>query len=59
MSNLKSWAIEVKQDPNSEEDLVIEFPEDLLNSVGWKEGDIIVWTMENDRVILSKKTEKE
>jgi len=46
--------IEVQQD--EEGDLFIEFPPDMLEQVGWREGDVITWTQgENGSWVLSKK----
>lgn len=59
MSENKSWTVEVIQDPANSEDLLLEFPEELLQRAGWKAGDTIVWTIENDAVILSKKITEE
>jgi hypothetical protein len=35
------WTVDVKEDNNG--DAVIEFPDDLLATVGWQEGDEITW----------------
>lgn len=32
----------VEQDPNGE-DLMLSFPQDLLDQVNWKVGDVIEW----------------
>ncbi len=45
----------VQYDPDTG-DHFIEFPQNLLDSVGWKEGDTINWESgENGSWILSKK----
>ena len=44
---MKEWIIEVKEDPDTK-DTVIEFPNDLLDAVGWKIGDTITWSVDED-----------
>jgi len=36
-----SWTLDVEQDENG--DAVIQFPDDLLEKVGWQEGDALQW----------------
>ena len=43
----KSWTITVQEDPESG-DQILEFPDDLLESAGWKEGDVIKWINNDD-----------
>lgn len=57
MDNIKSWQLEVQEDPENPEDLMIQFPDDLLEAAGWKPGDVLNWTIEDDKIILTKKVE--
>ena len=36
------WTLEVQQDPATG-DAILELPQDLLDSSGWKEGDVLDW----------------
>jgi hypothetical protein len=36
------WTITLQEDPETKE-LVLPFTEEILEAVGWKPGDIIVW----------------
>ena len=36
---LKNWTIELQDDPETGE-LILPFPEDMLEETGWKEGDM-------------------
>jgi hypothetical protein len=55
----KLWTIIPEEDPQTG-DLVITFPPEALEEVGWKEGDILTWTMKtNGSIILSKKENDE
>jgi len=38
----KSWTLEVKED-NETGDAILEFPDDLMQEAGWKEGDTLEW----------------
>jgi hypothetical protein len=37
-----NWTIEVQEDPETR-DKILEFPDDLMESAGWKEGDVLEW----------------
>jgi hypothetical protein len=39
----KSWTIKVEDAEDGSGDLILPFPEDLLESAGWKEGDTLEW----------------
>ena len=36
------WTIDVKEDEFTG-DAILELPDDLLESAGWKEGDVLTW----------------
>lgn len=42
ISEKKHWCLTVEEDPDTG-DSILTFPEDLLESAGWKEGDTIEW----------------
>jgi hypothetical protein len=44
---MKRWILEVKEDPDTG-DSILEFPPDLLEETGWKEGDELIWTDNKD-----------
>lgn len=50
----KAWTLEVKEDPKSG-DAILEFPEDLLEAAGWKEGDALDWIDNKDGSWTMKK----
>ena len=37
------WTVTVEEDPETG-DLLLPFPDDLLATQGWKEGDTLEWT---------------
>jgi hypothetical protein len=51
----KSWTLEVTEDPNNKDELILQFPSDLLEAAGWKEGDTLIWNLEDEAVTLTKK----
>jgi hypothetical protein len=54
-SGENKWVLEVQEDPETG-DCILEFPPELLETAGWKEGDTLVWEeMGNGAWSLSKK----
>jgi hypothetical protein len=54
-----SWTLEVQEDPESG-DCILQFPPEMLEQVGWKEGDTLVWEQMSDGAwSLSKKAVNE
>ena len=54
----KSWILEVQQDPNNQDELNLEFPPEMLELAGWKEGDTLIWSINSDdSVSLHKKVD--
>ena len=41
------WTLEVQVDPETGEQ-ILEFPDDLMESAGWKEGDVLEWIDNKD-----------
>jgi hypothetical protein len=57
-SKSKSWILEVQQDPNNLDELILEFPPEMLELAGWKEGDTLIWSINSDdSVSLFKKVD--
>ena len=40
--NNNSWTLTVEEDPETG-DAILQFPPDLLEQAGWKEGDTLEW----------------
>jgi bifunctional DNA-binding transcriptional regulator/antitoxin component of YhaV-PrlF toxin-antitoxin module len=56
---MKSWIITPEEDPETG-DLIITFPPDALEAVGWQAGDVLTWTVKtNGSIILSKKDDND
>jgi bifunctional DNA-binding transcriptional regulator/antitoxin component of YhaV-PrlF toxin-antitoxin module len=36
------------------EDLILPFPDDLMETMGWKTGDVLEWTVHDDYAIIRK-----
>lgn len=52
------WTITLQEDPDTKE-LILPFTDEILKTVGWKEGDVIVWKNNNNGSwSLSKKVDK-
>lgn len=55
---MNNWTITIQEDPDTKE-LVLPFTDEILEAVGWKEGDIIVWKKkDNGAWTLRKKVDK-
>lgn len=54
---MKRWILDVKEDPETG-DAILEFPPDLLEETGWKEGDDLIWTDNKDGSFTLTKKEK-
>jgi hypothetical protein len=44
---MSKWTLELKEDPETG-DQILEFPDDFMESAGWKEGDQIEWIDNKD-----------
>jgi hypothetical protein len=49
---MTSYIIEVQEDQDGE--LFIEFPEEIIEELGWQEGDILSWNLKGEGIVLSK-----
>lgn len=49
---MTSYIIEVQE--NQDGELFIEFPEEIIEELGWQEGDILSWNLKGEGIVLSK-----
>ena len=49
---MTSYIIEVQEDSDGE--LFIQLPYDLIEELGWVEGDILSWNLKGEGIILSR-----
>lgn len=47
-----SYILEVQEDENG--DQYITLPEEVIEDLGWQEGDILNWDVRGEGIILSK-----
>ncbi len=47
-----SYILEVQEDENGEQ--YITFPDEIIEELGWQEGDILNWDVRGEGIILSK-----
>lgn len=47
-----SFVVDVQVNDNNE--YFIEIPDDVLDAVGWEEGDCLEWSMRGDSLVLSR-----
>jgi uncharacterized membrane protein (UPF0127 family) len=55
MKKTKMYQVEVLE---RGDDLVIEFPEEIVEEQGWRIGDTLEWIIHDDYVILRKKPDE-
>jgi bifunctional DNA-binding transcriptional regulator/antitoxin component of YhaV-PrlF toxin-antitoxin module len=51
---MQSWNITLEEDPETG-DLVLPFTDEILQTVGWKEGDVVEWIDNKDGTWSLKK----
>ena len=49
---MTGYIVEVQED--DQENLFIQFPDELIDELGWQEGDIINWDLKGSGIVLSK-----
>jgi len=47
----KQWSVKLEEDG---EDVILNFPPDLLEEAGWKEGDNLTFDTDGDKIIIRK-----
>jgi bifunctional DNA-binding transcriptional regulator/antitoxin component of YhaV-PrlF toxin-antitoxin module len=47
-----SFIVEIQQDDSNE--YFIEIPDEVLETVDWKEGDCLEWSLRGDSLVLSR-----
>ena len=60
MTNTKQhWTVHLEEDPDTG-DLLLPFPPDMLEQLGWSEGDTLTWTVNpGGGIALSKKAKND
>jgi bifunctional DNA-binding transcriptional regulator/antitoxin component of YhaV-PrlF toxin-antitoxin module len=46
------YTLEIQEDESGE--LFLQFPNELVDELGWEEGDILEWKLKGNGVVLSK-----
>jgi bifunctional DNA-binding transcriptional regulator/antitoxin component of YhaV-PrlF toxin-antitoxin module len=47
-----SYVLEVQEDENGEQFIVL--PEEVLEDLGWQEGDVLDWKIKGEGIIITK-----
>jgi hypothetical protein len=47
-----SYILEIQEDENGES--FITFPDDIIETLGWQEGDVLEWKLKGNGVLLTK-----
>ena len=54
---MKSWTLNIEEANDGSGDAILNFPPDLLEQAGWKEGDTLNWVDQKDGSWLLKKVD--
>jgi len=58
MNKKTSWIVTLEEDPETKE-LILPFTDEMLQDLGWKEGDTLEWTdLGNGSWSLAKKSDE-
>jgi bifunctional DNA-binding transcriptional regulator/antitoxin component of YhaV-PrlF toxin-antitoxin module len=49
---MSSYILEVQE--NDDGELFIVFPDEVIEDLGWQEGDILNWDVKGEGIVLSK-----
>ena len=49
---MTGYIVELQED--DQENLFIQFPDELIDELGWQEGDILNWDLKGSGIVLSK-----
>lgn len=49
---MSSYILEVQEDDNG--DLFIVLPDEVIEDLGWQEGDVLNWDVKGEGIILTK-----
>jgi bifunctional DNA-binding transcriptional regulator/antitoxin component of YhaV-PrlF toxin-antitoxin module len=53
---MTNYILEVQEDQDGE--LFIEFPDEIIEELGWEEGDILSWDVKGNGIVLSRVNEE-
>jgi bifunctional DNA-binding transcriptional regulator/antitoxin component of YhaV-PrlF toxin-antitoxin module len=54
----KVWTVDLQEDPITS-DIILEFPAEVLEQAGWREGDSLIWKDNGDGSFMLTKQETE
>ena len=49
---MTNYIVEIQESDQGE--LFIEFPDELIDELGWQEGDILNWDLKGEGIVLNK-----
>lgn len=47
-----SYILEVQEDENGDQYIVL--PDEIIEDLGWQEGDVLNWDVKGDGIVISK-----
>ena len=52
---MTKWTITLEENPDNPEEVILQFPDDLLTEAGWAEGDTLKWIDNQDGTFILEK----
>lgn len=49
---MTSYILEIQEDQDGE--FFIQFPDEVVEELGWKEGDVLSWDLKGEGIVLSR-----
>lgn len=40
---MRPWTATVQEDPDDPESAVLQFPQEMMDALDWREGDVLLW----------------
>jgi hypothetical protein len=56
---MTTWTVTIEEADDGSEDLVLPLPQNLLDQVGWREGDVLEWSNNEDGTYYIQKVKDE
>jgi hypothetical protein len=49
---MRKWEATVMEDPNDQEQAMLQFPEEMMTALDWREGDVLLWGEPGDGTVV-------
>lgn len=53
-----TYELTVQEDPNDPDGALLQFPDSMIETLGWQEGDLLTWETQSDGSVLLSRTQE-